>query len=45
MMTLSAVEIVYNKAKVRFQHMFGVVWLSMAASTAITSFVGKFKMV
>ncbi|KAI9364404.1 hypothetical protein DFJ73DRAFT_809141 [Zopfochytrium polystomum] len=42
MMTISAVEIVYNKSKARYEHMFPLVWLSMAASTILVSFVGNF---
>ncbi|KAJ1553479.1 hypothetical protein HK405_007791, partial [Cladochytrium tenue] len=39
MMTISAVEVVYNKSKARFAHMFPSVWLAISASTLVVSFV------
>ncbi|KAJ3102763.1 hypothetical protein HDU97_000302 [Phlyctochytrium planicorne] len=42
MMTISAIEIVFNKSKLRFVYMLPTVWISMVVSTGITSFIGNF---
>ncbi|KAI8847003.1 hypothetical protein BC829DRAFT_397307, partial [Chytridium lagenaria] len=41
MMTISALEIVFNKSKLRFKWMLPTVWVAMVISTGLTSFIGN----